>query len=61
MTRAPLSHFAQHVAERDSMTLAEAVRLLASDAGIRGAHDLPIHSLSRIIMVEHDDGSLEVA
>lgn len=61
MTRAPLSHFAQLVSDFQGISLPESIRLLALDAGIHGARDLPIHALANIVMVEHSDGSLECA
>lgn len=60
MTRAPLSHFAQMVADRDGISLAEAVALLAFDAHI-GSRYTPVGVLADRIVVEHSDGSLECA
>lgn len=37
------------------------IRELAEQAGIRGAYDLPVSRLARILVIEHADGSLEQA
>jgi len=60
-TTAPLLHFATRAAADLNITVGEAVRALARDAGIRGADDLPIRRLESILMIEHADGTLEVA
>lgn len=58
MTRAPLSHFAQQVADRDGISLAEAIALLAQDNHLP-APSRPVADLAAVIVVEHSDGSLE--
>jgi hypothetical protein len=61
MTVARLKHFAELYTEKFSIrpSVDEAIRILARDAGFRGAHDLPAKQLGKIWCVEHPDGSLE--
>jgi hypothetical protein len=55
-----LQYFATRCAADLNLTVGEAVRALARDAGVRGADDLPLHRLESIIVTEHADGGLEI-
>ena len=54
-----LRTFAEEFAEREGLDFAEAVRVIARDAGARDADDASTDNLARRLVIEHDDGSLE--
>jgi len=55
----PLGYYARSVARRDRIPFADAVRILARDAGASDADSASVDDLSSRMMIQHDDGSLE--